>query len=149
MAGEIVVGYDGPGRRGGGPHHRGAGSPARVRPAVGDRVRVPALGPSAATSTNLAQAVREVGERMGRGGAHAGVHAPRRPRSTPQLELVDDRPAEALLRAADEHDALAIVVGTTGPAAPIAGSILGSVTYQVVHRSTRPVGGGTGLLRRN
>ena len=54
------------------------------------------------------------------------------------VELVNDRPAEALLRAADQYDALAIVVGTTGRG-PIAGSLLGSVTYQVVHRSTRPV----------
>ena len=54
------------------------------------------------------------------------------------VELVDDRPAEALLRAGDEHDALVIVVGTTGRG-PITGSLLGSVTYQVVHRSTRPV----------
>jgi nucleotide-binding universal stress UspA family protein len=54
------------------------------------------------------------------------------------VELVDDRPAEALLRAGDEHDALAIVVGTTGRG-PITGSLLGSVTYQVVHRATRPV----------
>jgi nucleotide-binding universal stress UspA family protein len=54
------------------------------------------------------------------------------------VELVDDRPAESLLRAGDEHDALAIVVGTTGQG-PIAGSLLGSVTYQVVHRANRPV----------
>jgi nucleotide-binding universal stress UspA family protein len=55
-----------------------------------------------------------------------------------QVELVNDRPAEALLRAGDEHDALAIVVGSAGRG-PIQGGLLGSVTYQVVHRSTRPV----------
>ena len=55
-----------------------------------------------------------------------------------QVELVNDRPAEAILRAADQYDALAIVVGATGRG-PIAGALLGSVTYQVVHRSTRPV----------
>ena len=54
------------------------------------------------------------------------------------VELVNDRPAEAILRAADQYDALAIVVGATGRG-PMAGALLGSVTYQVVHRSTRPV----------
>ena len=55
------------------------------------------------------------------------------------VELVDDRPAaEAILRVADEYGALMVVVGATGRG-PISGSLLGSVTYQVVHRSTRPV----------
>jgi len=53
-------------------------------------------------------------------------------------EVVDLRPADAILAAGDEHDARAIVVGTTGQG-PIKGALLGSVTYQVVHRSTRPV----------
>ena len=60
------------------------------------------------------------------------------PSVTVQVELVNDRPADALLRAADAYDAVAIVVGSTGRG-PIAGTVLGSVTYQVVHRSTRPV----------
>ena len=55
-----------------------------------------------------------------------------------QVELVNDRPADALLRAADQYDARAIVVGSTGRG-PIAGTVLGSVTYQVVHRSKHPV----------
>jgi nucleotide-binding universal stress UspA family protein len=42
------------------------------------------------------------------------------------------------LRAADQYDAMTIVVGSAGRG-PIAGALLGSVTYQVVHRSTRPV----------
>jgi nucleotide-binding universal stress UspA family protein len=54
------------------------------------------------------------------------------------VELVDDRFAEAILRVADEYDALMVVVGATGRG-PISGSLLGSITYQVVHRSTRPV----------
>ena len=39
---------------------------------------------------------------------------------------------------ADEHDSIAIVVGATDKG-PITGALLGSVCYQVVHRSTRPV----------
>jgi nucleotide-binding universal stress UspA family protein len=37
-----------------------------------------------------------------------------------------------------ESKGLAIVVGAAGRG-PIAGAMLGSVTYQVVHRSKRPV----------
>lgn len=54
------------------------------------------------------------------------------------LGFVNDRPAEAILRAAEQFDALTIVVGAAGRG-PMAGALLGSVTYQVVHRSTRPV----------
>jgi len=55
-----------------------------------------------------------------------------------KTELVNDRPADAILRAADQYDARAIVVGAAGRG-PISGALLGSVTYQVVHRSKRPV----------
>ena len=51
---------------------------------------------------------------------------------------MNDRPAEAILRAADEYDAFAIVVGRPGRG-PMRGALLGSVTYQVVHRATKPV----------
>lgn len=43
-----------------------------------------------------------------------------------------------IVTAAEQYDALAIVVGVAGRG-PMAGALLGSVTYQVVHRSTRPV----------
>ena len=55
-----------------------------------------------------------------------------------KVELVDDKPAEAILRAADLYDAMAVVVGAAGRG-PVTGALLGSVTYQIVHRSTRPV----------
>lgn len=55
-----------------------------------------------------------------------------------KAELVNDRPAEAILRAAAQYDAMMIVVGAAGRG-PMAGALLGSVTYQVVHRSRRPV----------
>jgi nucleotide-binding universal stress UspA family protein len=50
----------------------------------------------------------------------------------------NDRPAEAILRAAEQYEAMTIVVGATSRG-PMAGALLGSATYQVVHRSTRPV----------
>jgi nucleotide-binding universal stress UspA family protein len=134
MAGEIVVGYDG---------QDGAKAALRTATAIAaafDRRLVIVFGyrpaPIGGEVGDLATAVREIGARMGNEALaqvreiDASVDA--------EVELVDDRPAEALLRAADEHEALALVVGTTGRG-PIAGSLLGSVTYQVVHRSKRPV----------
>ena len=134
MAGEIVVGYDGQ-----------DGAIAAVRTATGiaaafGRTLVIVFGyrpaPIGGEVGDLATAVRELGERMGND-ALAQVHDID-PSVEAELELVDDRPADALLRVGDEHDALAIVVGTARRG-PIAGSLLGSVTYQVVHRANRPV----------
>jgi nucleotide-binding universal stress UspA family protein len=51
---------------------------------------------------------------------------------------VNDRPAEAILRAVDAYDAMAVVIGTTNRG-PVTGALLGSVTYQVVHRARVPV----------
>jgi nucleotide-binding universal stress UspA family protein len=134
MAGEVVVGYDGQ-----------EGAVAALRTATGiaaafDRPLVIVFGyrpaPIGGETGDLGRAVRDLGARMG-DEALAAVRAID-PTVAASVELVDDRPAEALLRAGDEHEALALVVGTTGRG-PITGSLLGSVTYQVVHRSTRPV----------
>ena len=135
MADDVVVGYDGQ-----------AGSIAALRTATGiaaafGRPLVIVFGyrpaPIGGDVADLGRAVRDVGQRMGEDAlAHGQLDRPGASCAT--VELVDDRPAEALLRAGDEHDALVIVVGTTGRG-PITGSLLGSVTYQVVHRSTRPV----------
>jgi nucleotide-binding universal stress UspA family protein len=134
MAGEVVVGYDGQ-----------EGAVAALRTATGiaaafDRSLVVVFGyrpaPIGGDVTDLGRAVRDVGARMG-DEALASVRAIDASVEA-SVELVDDRPADALLRAGDEHDALAIVVGTNGRG-PITGSLLGSVTYQVVHRSKRPV----------
>ena len=134
MAGAVLVGYDG---------QEGAIAALRTATAIAaafDRPLVVVFGyrpaPIGGDVTDLARAVRDVGEQMGVD-AVAKVQA-QDPSVAVSVELVDDRPADALLRAADEHDALVVVVGATGRG-PITGSLLGSVTYQVVHRSTRPV----------
>jgi nucleotide-binding universal stress UspA family protein len=85
---------------------------------------------------DLSQAVQDIGEKI-TSEAVARAHAINASVDT-RVELVNDRPADALLRAADAYDALAIVVGSAGRG-PIAGTVLGSVTYQVVHRAKRPV----------
>ncbi len=134
MAGEVLVGYDG---------QEGAVAALNTATAIAaafDRELVIVFGyrpaPIGGDVTDLGKAVRELGERMG-AEAIAAVRT-QDASVTATVELVDDRPAEALLRAAEEHEALAIVVGATGHG-PIKGSLLGSVTYQIVHRSTRPV----------
>lgn len=54
------------------------------------------------------------------------------------VELVDDKPAEALIAAADQHDARMIVVGTWAES-PLRGAMLGSTPHKLLHWSTRPV----------
>ncbi len=55
-----------------------------------------------------------------------------------EVELVDERAAEALLEAATRHDATMIVVGTTGES-PLKGAVLGSTPHRLLHLSERPV----------
>lgn len=54
------------------------------------------------------------------------------------VEVVDSRPAPALISAADEHDALVIVVGTWNES-PLRGALLGSVSHKLLQISARPV----------
>ncbi|MCO1657151.1 universal stress protein [Pseudonocardia humida] len=54
------------------------------------------------------------------------------------VEVVDDKPAQALVAAADRHDAAVIVVGTWNES-PMRGALLGSVAHKLLQLSTRPV----------
>jgi len=54
------------------------------------------------------------------------------------VEVVDDRPAPALVAVADEHDAEVIVVGTWSES-PLRGLLLGSVAHKLLQLSDRPV----------
>jgi nucleotide-binding universal stress UspA family protein len=134
MAGEVVLGYDGE------PGSRAALNTAVAIAAAFKRPLVIAFGyaPTAMGGSvlDLSNAVQEIGTKItGEAveiahGVDASVEV--------KVELVNDRPAEAIMRAADQYDALAIVVGSAGRG-PVAGALLGSVTYQVVHRAKRPV----------
>ena len=134
MAGEIVLGYDGE------PGSRAALQTAVAIAAAFKRPLVVAFGyapaPIGGDVADLSKAVQDLGEKI-TAEAVAIAHGVD-PSVTVQVELVNDRPAEAIMRAADQYDALAIVVGSAGRG-PVAGALLGSVTYQVVHRATRPV----------
>ena len=52
--------------------------------------------------------------------------------------LLEAKPVEGLIALADERDARLIVVGASGEG-PIAGAILGSIPYKLLHRSRVPV----------
>jgi nucleotide-binding universal stress UspA family protein len=54
------------------------------------------------------------------------------------VELVNERPTESLIQVAIERDAEVIAVGHGGRG-PMAGALLGSTAYEVVHRSPVPV----------
>lgn len=54
------------------------------------------------------------------------------------VEVVDDKPAPALITVADAHDAAVIVVGTWNDS-PLRGALLGSVAHKLLQISTRPV----------
>jgi nucleotide-binding universal stress UspA family protein len=134
MAGEVIVGYDGE------PGSRAALQTAVAIAAAFKRPLVITFGyapaPIGGEVADLARAVQDIGEKT----TNEAVELARSidPSVVTETQLVNDRPADALLRAADEYDAFAIVVGSTGRG-PIAGTVLGSVTYQVVHRAKQPV----------
>ncbi|MFE7773150.1 universal stress protein [Streptomyces sp. NPDC057445] len=54
------------------------------------------------------------------------------------VEIVDERPAQALLDAAARHEARLIVVGSYGES-PMRGALLGSTPHKLLHLSTIPV----------
>ena len=55
-----------------------------------------------------------------------------------RVELVDAKPAEALVQVGDLVDATVIVVGTAGES-PIRGAMLGSTPHKLLHLANRPV----------
>ncbi|MCK8679482.1 MULTISPECIES: universal stress protein [Streptomyces] len=54
------------------------------------------------------------------------------------VEILDDKPATALLAAAERHRARLIVVGSWGES-PMRGALLGSTPHKLLHLSTVPV----------
>jgi len=79
-------------------------------------------------------AIRKIGERV----TGEAVERARAAGVEVEIELMDERPTEALLSLAEKHDARAIVVGTYSES-PIKGALLGSVPHKLLHLSERPV----------
>ena len=61
-----------------------------------------------------------------------------RPGLVVEVEMVRQRPVDALLEVAQARQAEVIAVGHGG-SGPLKAALLGSVTYEIVHRSTIPV----------
>ena len=69
--------------------------------------------------------------------AHAVAEAERSGVGT-VVEVLSQKPAQALIEAAHRHDGRVIVVGTRGES-PLRGAVLGSVSHKLLHLSDRPV----------
>ncbi|MEU9736699.1 universal stress protein [Streptomyces sp. NPDC048002] len=54
------------------------------------------------------------------------------------VEVIDEKPAEALINAATRHGARFIVVGSWGES-PLRGALLGSTPHKLLHLSRTPV----------
>jgi nucleotide-binding universal stress UspA family protein len=78
----------------------------------------------------LRQAGRTALDHAVRAAAEAGVPT--------AVEIIDERPAQALIEAADRHAARVIVVGSWGES-PIRGALLGSTPHKLLHLSDVPV----------
>ena len=132
MAGSIVVGYDG----GDGARNALSDAMTLARELKAELVVVFGYEPRLAEREvkDYRDALHEVGDRhtasaVARAKA-AGIEA--------GAEVVDLRAAEALLQAADKHDARMIVVGSHGER-PLTAALLGSTPQRLVHLSERPV----------
>lgn len=55
-----------------------------------------------------------------------------------RVEVVDAKPADALVSSAESHDATVIVVGITGES-PLRGAMMGSTPHKLLQLSSRPV----------
>jgi nucleotide-binding universal stress UspA family protein len=134
MARDIVVGIGGAGSGTAAAH-----TAARVAELMGSTLvlvfgyETSALGPRGGP---LEEQIAAVGEE-----AIAAVRAElaaARPNLAVEVELVRQRPVDALIEVAAARGAEAIAVGH-GRGGPLRGALLGSVTYEVVHRSPLPV----------
>jgi nucleotide-binding universal stress UspA family protein len=133
MAETIVVGYDAsPGA------HAALERALDLAQCLGDRLVIgcgvaPPGGPGEELRAH-GQALREQAEQLTakalERAREAGVEA--------DVELVDERPAPALVGLADRHEARMIVVGSYGER-PIRGAILGSTPHKLLHLAGRPV----------
>jgi nucleotide-binding universal stress UspA family protein len=75
---------------------------------------------------------------MGRTAVSHAVEEAERAGVKTLVEVLSEKPAQALVDAAERHDARVIVVGTRGES-PLRGAFLGSVSHKLLHLSDRPV----------
>lgn len=134
MAGELIVGIGGDGSG-----FEAARTAARVCSAM-SRPLVLVFGfeasPLGPRGGALEEEIRAVGEE-----AIERIRAElaeERPEIDIQIELVPQRPVDALIAVAESRGAEAICVGHGG-SGPLKAALLGSITYEIVHRAPLPV----------
>jgi len=134
MAATVILGYDG-------SDGSKAALATAVRVARAFEARLTVVfgyepNPMGGESADYRHQLESLGERV----VGEAVEAARAQDPSVEVEqlVVPMRPAESLLEAAEQREALAIVVGGTGER-PILGAILGSVPHRLLYRSTVPV----------
>ena len=132
MAGPLVIGYDGSAGS-----HCALEEAARLATSLATEVVIAfgyGVAPSGGETADHRQLLEERGQKL----ADEALARLRELGAVGSIAVVDERPAESLLRVASERGAQMIVVGTHGEG-PISGALLGSVPYKLVHRSPVPV----------
>ncbi|MEU2118584.1 universal stress protein [Streptomyces sp. NPDC016459] len=93
-----------------------------------------APGPTGEEYRSHHEAIRQAG----RAGLQQAVAAADRAGVPTVVEVLDAKPAQALIDAASRHAARVIVVGSWGES-PMRGALLGSTPHKLLHMSTVPV----------
>ncbi|WP_329193180.1 MULTISPECIES: universal stress protein [unclassified Streptomyces] len=129
----VVLGYDeSPGAE------RALGVALEVAAAFGEPLVLVygAAAPGAAGEESRAH--REAVRQAGRDALARAVAAADEAGVPSAVEVVDEKPAQALLDAAERHGARVVIVGTWGDS-PLRGALLGSTPHKLLHLSPVPV----------
>jgi nucleotide-binding universal stress UspA family protein len=132
MARALVVGYDGSECA-----NAALDVALELAKATGDRLLI-GFGYGPGDPGEEYKAHREEIRRFGERATAPGLERARAAGVDAELALVGERPVDALLSLASDHDARAIVVGTQGEGL-IKGALLGSVPHKLLGVSDHPV----------
>lgn len=130
----VVLGYD---------QSPGADAALRVAIEIANRfgeelVLVYGAGPPSRGVGEELSAHREALLELGREATDSALEKARAAGLDARVELVDAKPADALMQVGDSVDATVIVVGTEGES-PLRGAVLGSTPHKLLHVANRPV----------
>ena len=130
----LVVGYDGSECA-----HRALEEAATLAKELGDEVVIVfGYDPGSVEAPEGAREHREVVRQFGEKVTAEALERAAALGIDAEIELIPERPVDALLSAADRHNARSIVVGSYGES-PLKGAILGSTPHKLLHLAKRPV----------